>query len=77
MYLHKHLTEPKSLASVNFLLLFSYGQLHKNSPLKKPQKLSSSCKEEAENIGHDALMFRIQSSESLVLMHQTSYNFLR
>lgn len=47
MYLDKNLTEQKSLASVNFLLLFSYGWLHKNLPLKKTPKNGNNCKEEA------------------------------
>lgn len=62
---------------MNFLWLFSYGQLHKNSPFNKNKNASSCYKEEAENKIHDTLFFRIPIRKSLLQISQPSHDFLR
>lgn len=77
MYLSKHLTKAKLLTSMNFLWLFSYGQLHKNSSFMKTKIKVAVANRKPRNINCDTLIIRIQIRRSLLLTFEPSHDFLR
>lgn len=62
---------------MNFLWLFSYGQLHKNSSFMKTKIKVAVANRKPRNINCDTLIIRIQIRRSLLLTFEPSHDFLR
>jgi len=62
---------------MNFLWLFSYGQLHKKSSFMKTKIKVAVANRKPRNINCDTLIIRIQIRRSLLLTFEPSHDFLR